>query len=60
LCADDFLRRQHLGVRQAALDVRLPKSLVEEDAGGVALHQVAHGLGKQGRPGLGLLIELVF
>jgi hypothetical protein len=38
----------------------LPESLVKEDAGGIALHQVAHGLGKQGRPGLGLLIELVF
>jgi hypothetical protein len=38
----------------------LPKSLVEKYAGGIALDQVAHGLGKQGRPGLGLLIELVF
>ena len=60
LGADDFLGRQHFGVRQATLNVRLPESLVEEDAGGVALHQVTHGLRKQGRPGLGLLIELVF
>ena len=60
LVADDFLGCQHLCVRQTALDVRLPQALVEENAGGVALHQVTHRLGKQGRPGLGLLIELIF
>ena len=56
---DDALRRQHLRVRQRAFDVGLPQALVEEHAGGVALDQVAHGLGKQGRPGLGFLVELV-
>ena len=60
LGADNFLGSQHLCVRQTALNVRLPQTLVEEDAGGVALDQITHGFGKQGRPGLGLLIELVF
>jgi hypothetical protein len=59
LGADDALRGQHLGVGQRALDVGLPQALVEEHAGGVALDQVAHRLGKQGRPGLGFLVELV-
>jgi len=52
-------RGQHLGVRQAAGDVGLPQALVEEHAGGVALDQVAHGLGEQRGPRLGLFIELV-
>ena len=46
LCTDDFLGRQHFGMGQAALNVRLPESFVEEDARGVALHKVAHGLRK--------------
>jgi two-component system sensor histidine kinase AlgZ len=58
-CADDALRGQHLGMRQAAGDVGLPQALVEKHAGGVALDQVAHRLGEQGRPGLGFLVELV-
>jgi hypothetical protein len=56
---DDALRRQHLGVREAALDVGLPQALVEEHAGGVALDQLAHRLRKQRGPGLGFLVELV-
>jgi hypothetical protein len=52
---DDALRGQHLGVRQAARDVGLPQALVKKHAGGVALDQVAHGLGKQRRPGLRLV-----
>ncbi|GAD22464.1 hypothetical protein AVS7_02224, partial [Acidovorax sp. MR-S7] len=59
LRADDGLRGQHLGVGQAARDVGLPQALVEEHARRVALDQIAHGLGKQGRPGLGLGGELV-
>ena len=46
-------------LRQAALDVRPPQPLVESDAGRVALHQLAHGFGKQGGPGLGLVGERV-
>ena len=57
--ADDALRGEHLGVRQAAGDVGAPQALVEADAGGVALHQLAHRLGEQRGPGLGLLVELV-
>jgi hypothetical protein len=57
--ADDLLGRQHFGMRQRALDVGLPHALVKEHAGGVALDQVAHGFGEQGRPGFGLGIELV-
>ena len=37
LRADDALRGQHLGMRQAAVDVGAPQALVEADAGGVAL-----------------------
>ena len=57
--ADDALRGQHFGMRQAARDVGLPQALVEEHAGGVALDEVAHGLGKQRRPRLRLGVELV-
>ena len=46
-------------MRQAAGDVGLPQPLVEADAGGVALHELAHRLGEQRGPGLGLLVELV-
>ncbi len=56
---DDALRGEHLGMCQAACNIGLPQALVEEHAGGVALDQVAHGLGKQRRPGLGLGVELV-
>ena len=42
-----------------ACDVGLPHALVEEHAGGVALDQLAHGLGEERRPGLGFLVELV-
>jgi hypothetical protein len=55
LRADDALRGQHLGVRQAAGDVGGGQALVEEHAGGVALDQLAHGLGKQRGPGLDLV-----
>jgi hypothetical protein len=55
LGADQALCLEHLGVRQAALDVGTPQALVEADAGGVALHQLAHRFGKQGGPGLGLV-----
>ena len=44
-------------MRQAAVDVGAPQALVEADAGGVALHQLAHRLGEQGRPGLGFVVE---
>jgi hypothetical protein len=55
---DHALALEHRGVRQGARDVRLRQPLVEEDAGGIALHQVAHGLAEEGGPGLGFLIEL--
>ena len=41
--ADDALRGQHVGVRQAARDVGVGQAFVEEHAGRVALHQLAHG-----------------
>ena len=50
--ADDSLRRQHLRVGQRACDVGPPEAPVEGDAGGVALHQLAHGLGEKRRPRL--------
>ena len=56
---EDALGVQHLGVREAACDVGAPEALVEVDAGRVAFDQIAHRLRKQGRPGLGLLGELV-
>ena len=56
---DDALRGEHLGVRQAAVDVGAPQALVEADARGVALDQLAHRLGEQRRPGLGFLLELI-
>jgi hypothetical protein len=56
---DDALRSQHVGVRQAARNVGLPQALVKKHAGGVALDQVAHGLGKQCGPCLRLGVELV-
>ena len=56
--ADDALRRKHLGVGEAAGDVGLPHALVEADARGVALDELAHRLGEQRRPGVGLLVEL--
>ena len=59
VAADDALRGQHLGMRQAAVDVGPPQALVEADAGGVALHQLAHRFGEQGGPGLGLVGERV-
>ena len=49
---DHALRGQHLGMRQAAGDVGGGQAAVEADAGGVALHQLAHRLGEQRRPGL--------
>ena len=36
-----------------------PEPLVEADRRGVALDQLGHRLGEQGRPGLGFLVELV-
>ena len=56
---NDALGGQHFGVRQAALDVGRGQPLVEEHAGGVALHQLAHGFAEQGGPGFGFLVELV-
>jgi len=49
---DHALRRQHLGMRQGAGDVGGRQALVEQHAGRVALHQLAHRLGEQRRPGL--------
>jgi hypothetical protein len=40
-------------------DVHAPQAFVEKHAGGVALDEVAHGLGEQGRPGSRFLVELV-
>ena len=57
--ADDALRVQHLGMREAAFDVGTPQPLIEADAGGVALDQVAHRLAEQRRPGLGFVGERV-
>ena len=48
--ADDALRGQHLGMRQAAGDVGARQPLIEADAGGVALHQLAHRFAEQRRP----------
>ena len=56
LSADDALGLQHLGMGQAALDVRSPQALVEKHAGGVALHQLAHGFREQGGPSLGFAV----
>jgi hypothetical protein len=56
---NDALRGQHAGVRQRAGNVGLPHALVEEDAGGVAFDQVAHGLGEERGPRLGFFVELV-
>ena len=56
LRADDVLCVQHVRVRQTALYVGPPQTLVEEDAGGVALHQLAHGFGEQGGPSLGFAV----
>jgi hypothetical protein len=50
-CADDALAASMRGMGQAAGDVGLPQSR-SNDAGGVALHQLAHRLGEQRRPGL--------
>src|SRR5574337_1593178 len=57
LRADDVLGGQHLGVRQAAVDVGTPQPPVEADARGVAMHQLAHRFGEQRRPGLGFVVE---
>mmetsp|Transcript_69589 Transcript_69589/g.163584 ORF Transcript_69589/g.163584 Transcript_69589/m.163584 type:complete len:415 (-) Transcript_69589:1059-2303(-) len=57
--AEDALRGQHLGVGQAAGDVRPPQALVEAHAGRVALDEIAHRLGEQGGPGVGFVGELV-
>ena len=59
LRVDDALRLQHLGMGQAASDVSLPQALVEKHAGGVALHQLAHGFREQGGPSLGFAVERV-
>ena len=56
LPADDGLQLQHLCVRQTALYVGPPQTLIEKHAGGVALHQLAHGLGEQGGPSLGFAV----
>jgi hypothetical protein len=57
LRGDDGLGSQHARVGQAARDVGAPQALVEVDAGRVALHQLAHRLAEQRRPGLGLVVE---
>jgi hypothetical protein len=54
--ANDFLRSQHVGMRQRARDVGLPQALVKKHAGGVAFDEVAHGLGEQRRPRLGFCV----
>jgi hypothetical protein len=56
LDANDVLRLQHLGMRQAALYVGAPQALVEKYAGRVALYQLAHGLRKKGGPSLGFAV----
>ncbi len=58
LLADDALGRQHLGVRQRALDVVLRQALVEEHGRGVALDEIGDGFGEAGRPGFGFFGEL--
>ena len=59
LRADDGLGLQHLGMRQAALYVGSPQALVEKHAGGVALHQFAHGFREKGGPSLGFAVERI-
>ena len=59
LRADDGLGLQHLGMGQAALYVGAPQALVEKHAGGVALHQLAHGFREKGGPCLGFTVERV-
>jgi hypothetical protein len=49
---DHALARQHARMRQAAGDVGLRQPAVERHAGGVTLHQLAHRLREQRRPGL--------
>ena len=56
--AEDALRGEHAGMGEGALDVGAPQAPVEEDAGGVALHQLVHRLGEQRRPAAGFLFEL--
>ena len=46
-------------MRQRACNVGLPEAFVEKYTRGVAFDQVAHGLRKQSRPGLGFFIELI-
>ena len=45
---DDALLLQHVGVCERALYVGLPEAFIEKYTGGVALHEFAHGLGKEG------------
>ena len=59
LRSDDAARGQHAGMGQAAVDIGTPQPLVEAHAGGVALDELAHRFREQGRPGLGLLVELI-
>ena len=56
---DDVAVGEHRRVRQAAGDVGAPESMVEADAGRVALDQLARRLREQGRPRFGLLLELI-
>ena len=42
--AEDALVAQHLGMCQRTADILLPEALVEENAGGVALDEIAHRL----------------
>jgi hypothetical protein len=44
-------------MRQGALDVDSPESLVKKYTGGVTLNELAHRFTKKLRPGLGLLIK---
>ncbi len=52
LLRDHALRGEHFGMGQRAGDVGRGQALVEGHAGGVALHQLAHRLAEQRRPGL--------
>ena len=59
LLADDFLRGQHLCMRERALDIDMRESLIEKHGRGVAFHKIGHRLGEAGGPGFGLFGKLV-
>ena len=56
--SDDALVREHLGMRQRAVDIDLRHAVVEKHRGGIAFDEVGNRFGKARRPGFALLGEL--